>query len=92
MGWFGPWVPVFAGMTEWGVGVTGVVGQEAGWGWMSSGVAQVTWDPASAGTTGGGAGVVGMRGPSTSLRMNGGGGGLVGGGGDRGFAQGERGW
>ena len=53
-------------------------------GWVGSGMVWVTWVPASAGTTGGGAGmagVVGMRGPSTSLRMNGGGGGLVEGGG-----------
>ena len=60
-------------MTEWGYGSDGVVAQEAGWGWMSSGVAQVTWVPASAGTTGrecGSDGVVGMRGPSTSWRVN----------------------
>ena len=25
MGWLGPWVLTFAGMTEWGVGVTGMV-------------------------------------------------------------------
>ena len=26
MGWFGPWIPAYVGMTEWAVGVTGVVG------------------------------------------------------------------
>ena len=60
-------------MTGWGYGSDGVVAQEAGWGWMSSGVAQVTWVLAFAGMTEWGVGVtgmVGLCGPSTSWRVN----------------------